>query len=620
MKKVLWLLVGDASNPEVALALPTVAWMARDAGAEFEGYLEAQRDGLLFAGSGSTVLGGAHHQQFNYLNAAFDVRYILLGETALFDSSVLAFGAPVLARAGTLAELYGSLLGLPEVGRADTAVFASALAVKAGERSLHLAPYLYPDIYYRRALAFTHPDKAVVALLKQYAVGDVAHLFLTKEASLKISAHFPEAHEIDRMQDGDTYGSVTLRTTARWKERARGVAFGDPVAILAQIASLCREDRIAVFGEKVELHPAEIEVQPYTEEKSEIASEVARLALEVGNPVLVGRQTGDGDLFEWSRSGVCLQIMDPNRPAFPVVQTLEHRWSSIHRNLYDDEPSDEELRRFAQEGKTLATLVWHSGEMAHNEAMLNLFELAGFTGLKMGYGVHAARYETSPQLWELLQVPREKGGMLGLAEPLLHSGGLGVMAEIDCPPERLREHCQTALDRIRALAGEAATPHGYYAFMDADLATLLPGPKTLYRAVADSGLEYFVSSAQPGRNRLAEIGGLSVLNQTPRSIASASPFVRITTADELEINAPLSHPGWLIATLDAPVIAFNPYIWQHGSRFMRIVEWMKTGPVFNVLPHTVARYAKLLAQLGYVPGWTEVTDGNERTRKLIQTA
>ncbi|WP_102124705.1 hypothetical protein [Deinococcus planocerae] len=601
MKPPLWLLIADAGNPDAALALPTVAWMARDAGAAFEGYLEARRDGLLFAGSGSTVLGGAHHQQFNYLNAAFDVSYVLLGDTALFDSSIQAFGGAVLVRARTLPELYAALLDQPGVGEAGAAVLAPAGPVRVGGRDLDLVPYLYPEVYFRRALAFSGAAEDAAALIEGRGVREINHLHLSEAGRTAVSSRFPTATALDAPREDDTYGSITLRLAGRWKDRARGVAFGDPVAILSQIASLCREDRVAVYGEKVELPAAQVQVQPYTEEKSEIAAETARLALEVRNPVLVGRQTGDGDLFEWSRSGVCLQIMDPNRPAFPVVATVPHTWATAKGDLYAEEPDDETLRRYAHEGRILATLVWHSGEMAHNEAMLGLFELAGFTGLKMGYGVHAARYETSPQLWELLQIPREKGGVLGLAEPLLHSGGLGVMAEVNCPPERLREHCEAALDRIRLLAGKAATPRGYYAFMDANLATLSPGPGPLYDAVAASGLEYFVSSAGPGRNRIIHRqGDFLVLNQTPRSVASASPFARVTTVEEL-LEAPPLRPGWMIATLDAPVIAFNPYIWRHGSRFMGVVDWMLSDRVVNVLPGTVARYARVLAREGFLP-------------------
>jgi hypothetical protein len=51
----------------------------------------------------------------------------------------------------------------------------------------------------------------------------------------------------------------------------------------------------------------------------------------------------------------------------------------------------------------------------------------------------------------------------------------------------------------------------------------------------------------------------------------------------------------------APVIAFDPYIWRHGSRFMAIVDWLLSDEVINVTPRTIARYARLLKGKGYLP-------------------
>jgi len=572
-KPLLWMLIAPASHPALPMLLPTLAWMAEDAGACFECYLENRREGNLFARTGSTVLSGQHHQQFNYLNATFEVEYLLLGETAVFRSSIGAFGARVLAAGATASALY-ACLGAQPVGVA--VVYGPVGGAEVG-------PYLFPEIYFRRALGLPVTEAAAPGLC----------VFVDGPGEV-----------LDQWQEGDTIGSVTLRIAERWKHRARGVAFGDPEVVLPQIPWYCREGRIAVYGPVVPLHPPQVRVSAYTEQTSSIAPEVARLCEEIGNRVLVGRQTGDGDLMAWSKAGVCMAITDPNRPAFPVAATVSHPWAaSPGRALYDGEPDDATLRRYAAEGKILATLVWHSGEPAHNEAMLNLCELANFTGLKMGIGAHASRYETCPQLWELTATPREAGGVAGLIEPLLHSGGLGIMAEVHCPPEILAAHCREALERIRRVAGDAWTPRGYYGFLDADLDTLAPGPPGLYEAVGECGLDYMISSARPGRNRvLAEGGGCVVLNQTPRSIASASPFLRVTTLEELLEDAPRHRPGWLIAALDSPVIAFTPYIWEHGQRFMRIVHWLtESASIVNVLPGTVARYARILKEEGWLP-------------------
>ena len=245
----------------------------------------------------------------------------------------------------------------------------------------------------------------------------------------------------------------------------------------------------------------EVAVSDYVEARSAISAEAAALAVELGNRVISGRQTCDGDIFEWSRQGVCIQIIDPNRPAFPVVETARHVWAEPPAAAPDHEPSDAQLVRWADEGRVLTSLVFHSGEVAHNEAMLALVDFAVSQDLKLGLGVHAARYETCPQMWELIGVPVERGGALGLVEPLLHSGGLGVMAECNCPPEILREHCERALARIRDIAGPRGAPRGYYAFMDSNLDRLDSVRGDLFAAITRAGLDYVVSSALPGRNR-----------------------------------------------------------------------------------------------------------------------
>jgi hypothetical protein len=297
-----------------------------------------------------------------------------------------------------------------------------------------------------------------------------------------------------------------------------------------------------------------------------------------------------------------MDIRDPSRPPFPIVAAVTHEWDSAAEAWPDTEPDDAQLARWADEGKVLATLIWHSGEVAHNEAMLNLVELASRTGVKMGVGVHAQRYETCPQLWELIDVPRERGGVKGLIEPVLHSGGLGVLAECNCPLEMLKRHCQQAMNRIRWIAGDAGAPRGYYAFMDSDLATLSTVRPALYEAIESAGLEYVISSAFPGRNRIVHrTPRCVVVNQSCRVVHGASPFVRITTADDLNTSGH-THPGWLIGTLDAPVVAFAPYIWRHGWKLMEIIDRLTGSDQYiNVLPRTVARYARLLAERGQVP-------------------
>jgi hypothetical protein len=583
-KPVLWLLLADLKNTSVPAVLPSVAWLAEEAGARLECYLEVERGGELFATYGSTVIGGMHHQQFNYLHAIFDVRVILYGDPRLFNSSVRLFGTPVLAQATTPADLYRHLQPASPEALTSTVVIPSAPVNIAGQ-PFELAPYCFPEIFCRRALGFTTGDD-----LAEYAALPSCQLF------------GDGAHVIDAIQPDDTIGRITLRIARRWTAQARGVAFGDPAVILTQLPVFCREGRVALYGLQQHMPPQEVDYNAYIEETTEIVEETAELAIELGNRVLVGRQTCDGDLFAWSRHGVCLQIIDPNRPAFPVVATVPHVWADPAGSWDDFEPTDEELRNYARESTRLTTLIIHSGEVAHNEAMLNLCDLASWAGVKMGVGVHAARYATCPQLWELLAIPRERGGVRGYIEPVLHSGGMGVLAESHCPPALLAAHCRTALAEIRAIAGDAGTPRGYYAFCDTDLTTLTTVRADLFAVAAEVGLDYFISSALPGRNRLlADVDGCLVLNQSPRIVCQGSPYVRINGLEGLH-TSPWTGQSWLIAALDAPVVAFAPHIWRDGAQIMRVMDALRAPGQVNVTPHTIRRYAKILDEMGVLPG------------------
>lgn len=579
--------------------VPTLAWMAEDCGILFETYFESERDGRLFAENGSTVLGGHHHQQFNYLCARFDVHVLRLGAGEVFESSIKAFGLVEKAAAADAAGLYAALAKTHAEIRPKCLFIGPSGPLAVQGESLRIQPYLFPEILHRRALGLPASSLTGLAILDRTPGFrlPVKTAFLSEEEEHSLPT---KSARIDRLKPRDGWHAITARLAARWKHKSRGVVFADPAAVLADMASHCRHRRLAVYAPVAHPRPADVRVSCYTEASSPAAAMAADMAVDIGNPVIHGRQTGDGDIFEFSKRGVSIQITDPNRPAFSIVEAAFHPWRPAEPA--SPEPSDEQLAEWAREGRVLTTLVVHSGESAHNEAMVALTEMAGWTGLKFGIGVHAARYETCPQLWEMIAVARENGGAHGLVEPLLHSGGLGVMAECNCPPDRLAEHCGKALDRIRAIAGSANTPRGYYAFMDSNLDALNRVRGDLFSAIASQGLSYIVSSARPGRNRLLWQSARCVaVNQTPRVVHGASPFVRIAGAEDLETGTGAHGAGWIIGTLDAPVVAFPPYIWRQGHRVMQLVEALNRGGRINTTPSTIARYARILSAMGVLP-------------------
>lgn len=591
-KQILWLLTVPLHHPDLAYVIPTLAWMAEDLGILLETYHESERNGRLFAKTGSTILGGHHHQQFNYLCAKFDVKLLQLGNCRVFESSIKAFGLETIAQSTDAGRMYSQILDTHPLLKPQGIFLGPSYPISLKKEQINIQPYLFPEILHRRALGFPASGKPP---LRNWEHLPVWSAFLTPQEA----RGYRRATKIDNLRKSDTWTTLVSRLAMRWKKQSRGIVFGDPAAVLSQIAVHCRHKRIALFAPVVKSAPAQTKVSSYTESTSPAAELAGQLAVDLGNRVIHGRQTGDGDIFAWSKKGVCIQIVDPNRPAFPVVSEAPHEWSPAP---LEDDVTDTQLAQWAREGRVLTTLLVHSGEVAHNEAMLALIEMAGWNGLKMGIGAHAQRYETCPQLWELIAVSREHGGAAGLIEPLLHSGGLGVLAEWNCPSEILADHCYKALERITAIASAAHTPKGYYAFMDSNLDRLDRIKPRLFKAISSRGLRYIVSSARPGRNRILwQTSNCLAINQTPRVVHGASPFVRTSTADDMETTSGAVGPGWIIGTLDAPVVAFAPYIWRKGNKIVELAETLRNGNRINVLPSTIARYARLLGKKGLLP-------------------
>jgi hypothetical protein len=281
------------------------------------------------------------------------VRAVLYGAPKMFQSSIEAFGIPVLSRAGNPASLYADIRKAFPCDAKEAVVFDDCFLPPDGEHTKCLV-YFYPEIYFRKAFGFF-------------------------ESSVGAMEGYEKIHRIDGLSAREGVKGVSKGVSARWEASARGVAFGDPDAIVSMLATLCRDKCVALYGETTAKPQREIEVSAYTEECSSVSEDVMRLAKSTGNRVVIGRQTGDGDLIEWAKAGVCMKIMDPNRPAFPCVTRLVPRWHNREAAWNEREPDDEALLRYAKEGKVLASLLFHSGEMAHNEAMVNLFDLAATT-------------------------------------------------------------------------------------------------------------------------------------------------------------------------------------------------------------------------------------------------
>ncbi|MEG0766713.1 MAG: hypothetical protein RR482_03265, partial [Clostridia bacterium] len=215
-KPILWLFIAPLHHPDLCFALPTTAWVAEELGVAFECYLECERQGDLFAQTGSTVIGGHHHQQFNYLHARFDVKLLILGESNVFASSTAVFGDETLVQADTLDAYYTALFAL---GGTPACVLFAPRSITVSSKTegedfgawmhnasatdaenLDIAPYLHSEIAF--SLAIAYPEERLGACVPPIPALPVRTLW-TKP--------YPGATLMDPLQPNDHYGSLTLR-------------------------------------------------------------------------------------------------------------------------------------------------------------------------------------------------------------------------------------------------------------------------------------------------------------------------------------------------------------------------------------------------------------------------
>lgn len=132
-------------------------------------------------------------------------------------------------------------------------------------------------------------------------------IFIRKFYSVKHGGYIGEAegsenktvYYIKALADDARVEEISALIAHRYGEQAKGVAFGDPDAILSMMATLCRDKYVSLYGPVNHKENKDVEVSPYTEEYTSVMDDIVELTEQTGNRVIVGRQTGDGDIFEW---------------------------------------------------------------------------------------------------------------------------------------------------------------------------------------------------------------------------------------------------------------------------------------------------------------------------------
>lgn len=600
-KPPLWLLMCRFAEPTKDLVATTLAWMCREQGIAFDIYYAANRSGGLFSHHGSTLLGGRHHELVGEALARHRTTVVRLGDISVFSSLVHSGADRIvdLPHGTSLPDIYercadGLGMAFPEAAMAvQTANLPPAL-------EHGIAQYAFPEAVSRRAVA-------VPLELPATDVQRLASLGVTSVATVATrGANHEQWHEAgiavetaDELQANDDYFSLTFRIARRHAEEATGIDMCEPFLASSWVPFCVREDRLQVSGERMADVTAAL--APMVRERSE------RVVYGRWGGGAIGSATSDEDLFPLFENDIAFQVIEPVRPVVSVLSANPPPLAQPESGPFDAEPSDEELRQWAAKGRILVTLVTHSGELSHDDAISNTIDGSVVAGVKVGIGVHAQRYAFNPASMESVHIPVEEGGALGLCEPVLHSSGVGIIAESLADPNRLATMMREAQERIVALAGERFAPRGVYCYLDARPGAWRTRPEALWRAIADAGFAYVVSSVDQGDSRvLYRDGDFVVLNQCGRSSYPYSPFMRVDRLNHLiDAERRLEQspaPSWMIGVLDIPLYGYSTYLTlteprrgvRLGDFFTYIRNRGESGRLVSATPHTIARYARLL--------------------------
>lgn len=210
-------------------------------------------------------------------------------------------------------------------------------------------------------------------------------------------------------------------------------------------------------------------------------------------------------------------------------------------------------------------MLW-SGMVRELDCIPRLIDLAAVTNLRAGLVVTAETFEHGgSEGLELLALPRARGGMLGVLEPLLGSTGRGVAAEAYLGAERLAEYLHESLAAIDVLASAELRPRGWWPLLDARMVARRELP--LGRRGSRPVVRLRPRDEPPGRDGAAGRGARGGARRDLRSIAGRA--VRATGLDVfLEERRP--YDGFRPGEPDPSIIAA---VRDAGFEYM----WSKSG-------------------------------------------
>jgi hypothetical protein len=452
------LLLADGADPTRFATAPTLAAAAEAAGWGFDCYHHRYRSGRHFGGgdpdaappgaaAGGLMAGARHLERAGLLAAGRHV--VAVGDPAspLWPALATA-GAEPLVRTVEPSELYRAVF--ERLGRP---LPTTALVVDGhpqGARRVVTAPFLYPAFF------GAQPVLGVDVLARGTGCDALEQLGVTRYRGLTVDparlADFPREVDVDgpAVDDRD-YQEVTAELAERHDGWGRGVLLGDPELVAAQLPRAVRLRLLPLYG------------RPQTAVISR-----CRPLIERATEPVYGRQYDDRDFFELARLGHGLQDVDP-APPFDAAGGIGSPAPTAGLSALP-EPDDEQLRRWAREGRVLCTLLFWAGMIREVDCLPPVIDVVAATGLAAGLVLtEGSVADGTDRALDLLATPVEHGGVLGRLEVLVGSTGRGVAAESLLPAGSLTAPLTAARAAIRDRLGPALEPRGWWPLLDTSL-------------------------------------------------------------------------------------------------------------------------------------------------------
>jgi len=609
MKKLLFLL----TDAKYGISMPitaTLAWLAKERRINFDAYFVGRsapevvldsfpehyrkfvREGLPPEEVGLGFLGGVAPFQESHIVDVYSILncYDVIActnavEARRFWSSLKSLGKKIISmrKPEEVASFYHDAFSYFNMKLPEKAVMVLSTPFQL-KGILLIESYCYPDIFFSKKLGLdTSIPGGELDKLQKLGLKEISLLYCPENTASKLEQQGFRTRIVDAIKPGDTYGTVTKRIFERWKDRAEGVAYGDPNLTLYWTPFFCYNNLISIF---------DFDWQNF-------ASTVAECADQTNSTVIWGRQLWDDFIPLLSKHDKIFAIIDAASPAATIKGRTPYVPAPIVENPWSNELSDDHLLQKAKEGCIAATILLYAGDVRHLTIAPNLFPLAALMRTKVGVAVPVNFYEYIPEWMDDVYIPYEDGGSMPYVEPMICSAGLGVATEAKgyLSERTLTESLRKTREQISKQWGEASVPIGYYPFQDACPFYKHDTAEPQFEAVRSAGFQYCVTYKNEGKfpEVVYEKDGFVAVNQQNTHWAR-SPLEDLQKWEEKILNK--GEPGWIIVSIDSPFFGFMFYEMKSGKMLIDAMNFIKkggsSGKLFSATPHEIVRYAEII--------------------------